>query len=163
MAEAPRIFDRVALARVRARAERSREEAFLVREAAEGVAARLAPINRTFEHATDIDGRSATKAILRPFARAWTDVQLSQDEVLQSEGVQFDLATSLLSLHFANDLPGALIQIRRCLSPDGVFAAALLGGETLRELRHAFALAEIELRGGTSPRVVPLADVRDLG
>ena len=68
----------------------------------------------------------------------------------------FDLVTSVLALHAVNDLPGALIQIRRALKPDGLFVAALFGGETLCELRQAFAAGESEVSGGASPRVAPL-------
>ena len=75
----------------------------------------------------------------------------------------FDLAVSLFSLQWINDLPGALVQIRRALIPDGLFVGALLGGNTLSELREAFAHAESATRGGISPRVSPFADVRDLG
>src|SRR5262249_29381252 len=75
----------------------------------------------------------------------------------------FDLATSVLTLHAENDLPGSLIRIRRSLKPDGLFVAAMFGGETLTELRQAFAVAETETLGGVSPRVAPMADVRDLG
>jgi SAM-dependent methyltransferase len=71
--------------------------------------------------------------------------------------------TSVLSLHAVNDLPGVLVQVRRALKPDGVFMAALFGGETLHELRLAIAAAETEVSGGISPRVEPFADVRDLG
>jgi SAM-dependent methyltransferase len=74
-----------------------------------------------------------------------------------------DLVTSALSLHLVNDLPGALIQIRRALRPDGLFLGALLGGETLIELRQAFMMAETETLGGVSPRVFPTADLRDMG
>ena len=62
-----------------------------------------------------------------------------------------------------NDLPGVLIQIRRALKPDGLFLAALLGGDTLTELRESFAVAESELTGGVSPRVAPFPDLRDMG
>ena len=74
-----------------------------------------------------------------------------------------DLVVSGLSLQLVNDLPGALVQIRRALKPDGLFLAALLGGATLSELRESWLLAEDELLGGASPRVAPFADVRDLG
>ena len=74
-----------------------------------------------------------------------------------------DLVVSALALHLVNDLPGTLVQIRRALKPDGLFLAALLGGETLTELRQAFAAAEAEIEGGVSPRVAPFADLRDLG
>jgi SAM-dependent methyltransferase len=74
-----------------------------------------------------------------------------------------DLYASALTLHAVNDLPGALTQIRRSLKPDGLFMAALLGGQTLQELRASLAEAEIELDGGLSPRVAPFVDVRDAG
>jgi SAM-dependent methyltransferase len=74
-----------------------------------------------------------------------------------------DLAVSLLALQWVDDLPGALLQIRAALKPDGLFLAAVAGGETLAELRHAFAAAEAEVTGGASPRVAPFADVRSLG
>ena len=74
-----------------------------------------------------------------------------------------DLIVSALALHTVNDLPGTLAQIRRALRPDGLFLACLPGGQTLHELRHAFASAEAELTGGASPRVAPFADLRDLG
>ena len=70
---------------------------------------------------------------------------------------------SALALQFVNDLPGTLMQIRRALKPDGLFLAALIGGDTLTELRQAFAAAEAEIEGGVSPRVAPFADLRDLG
>ena len=72
-----------------------------------------------------------------------------------------DLVTSALSLQFVNDLPGTLIQIRRALKPDGLFLAALIGGDSLNELREAFAQAESEVEGGASPRVAPFADLRE--
>jgi SAM-dependent methyltransferase len=75
----------------------------------------------------------------------------------------FDLVASALSLQLVNDLPGTLIQIRRALKPDGLFLASVLGGATLAELREAFMEAETELEGGVSPRVAPMADIRDYG
>ena len=69
---------------------------------------------------------------------------------------------SLLNLHWVNDLPGALLQVRRALKPDGLFLAALLGGETLKELRGSLLEAESEIEGGAGPRVSPFADVRDV-
>ena len=70
---------------------------------------------------------------------------------------------SALALQFVNDLPGALIQIRRALKPDGLLLAAMLGGDTLTELRQAFAAAEAEIEGGASPHVAPFTDVREMG
>ena len=74
-----------------------------------------------------------------------------------------DLYASLLTLHAINDLPGAITQIKRCLRPDGLFLAALFGGQTLQELKASLAQAEIEIDGGLSPRVFPFADIRDAG
>ncbi len=88
---------------------------------------------------------------------------VATEEALPLKEGSLDLVISALSLHLVNDLPGALIQIRRALRPDGLFLAALLGGETLIELRQAFMMAETETLGGVSPRVFPTADVRDMG
>jgi SAM-dependent methyltransferase len=88
---------------------------------------------------------------------------VADEEALPFAGNSFDLIVSALSLQWANDLPGALVQIRRALKPDGLFLAALVGGQSLAELRTALTSAEAELTGGASPRVAPFADVRDLG
>ena len=74
-----------------------------------------------------------------------------------------DLAVSALALQFVNDLPGVLAQIRRALKPDGLLLAAMIGGDTLTELRQGFAEAEAECEGGVSPRVAPSADLREIG
>jgi len=87
----------------------------------------------------------------------------ADDETLPFRDGSLDLLVSALSLQFVNDLPGTLIQIRRALKPDGLFLAALLGGETLTELRQSFAEAEAETEGGISPRVAPFPDLRDVG
>src|SRR5262249_9167109 len=84
-------------------------------------------------------------------------------EALPFRDASLDLVVSALALQFVNDLPGTLVQIRRALKPDGLFVAALAGGETLSELRQSFAAAESEREGGLSPRVAPFADLRDLG
>jgi SAM-dependent methyltransferase len=85
------------------------------------------------------------------------------EEALPFADGSLDLVVSALALQFVNDLPGTLIQVRRALKPDGLLLAALLGGDTLTELREAFAEAESEVEGGASPRVAPFADVRELG
>ena len=77
--------------------------------------------------------------------------------------ISLDLVVSALALQSVNDLPGALVQIRRALKPDGLFLAAVLGGETLAELRQSFAAAEAEVEDGISPHVAPFPDVRDMG
>ena len=85
------------------------------------------------------------------------------EELLPLAPQSVDLVVSVLSLHLVNDLPGALAQIRRALKPDGLFLGALLGGETLNELRQSFFVAESELTGGASPRVAPFAELRTAG
>ncbi len=85
------------------------------------------------------------------------------EEALPIVGASFDLVISCLALHWVNDLPGALIQARRALKPDGLFVAALIGGDSLRRLREALMQAEIEVEDGASPRVSPFVDIRDAG
>ncbi len=92
-----------------------------------------------------------------------TPVVAADEEFLPFADGAFDAVLSNLSLHWVNDLPGALLQIRRALRPDGLFLASMLGGETLHELRDCLAEAEIAAAGGLSPRVSPFADVRDAG
>lgn len=88
---------------------------------------------------------------------------VTDEEFLPFKAESLDLAASALSLHWTNDLPGALLQIRRSLRGDGLFLGAVFGGETLKELRQSFLQAEIEETGGVSPRVSPFIDVRDAG
>jgi SAM-dependent methyltransferase len=88
---------------------------------------------------------------------------VGDEEILPFAPESFDLVASTLALQHANDLPGALVQIRRALKPDGLFLGCLLGGQSLNELRTALAIAESELCGGISPRVAPFADIRDMG
>jgi SAM-dependent methyltransferase len=87
----------------------------------------------------------------------------ADEELLPFADESLDLVVSGLALHLVNDLPGALLQIRRALKPDGLLLAAMLGGATLNELRTSLLAAEEEMQGGASPRVAPFADVRDLG
>jgi len=159
----PRIFDRHAMTLRRLRAQRIAADRFLVEQAAEGLSSRLKAVRRTFVSGIDLDGSDTSFAIIRPHASNWLRVLLQDDESLVGEARQFDLVTSVLSLHAVNDLPGVLVQIARALKPDGLFVAALFGGETLFELRESLAAAEIETLGGISPRVAPFADVPDLG
>jgi SAM-dependent methyltransferase len=100
---------------------------------------------------------------LQGVASAWSTATFNAAEQLEQDEIGFDLITSVLGLHLTNDLPGALVQIRQLLSPDGVFAAALFGGLTLQELRNALTSAESAVSGGASPRVAPFADVREVG
>ena len=87
----------------------------------------------------------------------------SEAEPLALAPASIDLVVSALALQFVNDLPGVMAQVRRALKPDGLFLAAIIGGDTLTELRQSFAAAEAEVEGGVSPRVAPFADLRDLG
>jgi SAM-dependent methyltransferase len=86
-----------------------------------------------------------------------------EQETLPLQPESLDLALSALAFQFVNDLPGVLAQIRRALRPDGLLLAAMIGGDTLTELRQSFAAAEAECEGGVSPRVAPFADLRDVG
>lgn len=88
---------------------------------------------------------------------------LPDEETLPFDANTFDLVLSSLSMHWINDLPGALAQINNILKPDCAFIGAMFGGDTLFELRTSLQLAEQERRGGISPHVSPLADVRDIG
>lgn len=98
---------------------------------------------------------------LAPPARS--AIVIADSEALPFAPESFDLVVSILDLGLVNDLPGALVQIRRILKPDGLMLATLIGGGSLMELARAFASAESELTGGASPRVAPMVDVRDLG
>jgi SAM-dependent methyltransferase len=158
---------------------------FLVDRAAEDLADRLATVLRTFRLAVDMGtptnavrsvlagshnvgtivaaGAVAADALAESLAGRTGLAVAADEEALPFRDGSLDLVVSALSLHFVNDLPGTLVQIRRALRPDGLFAAALLGGDTLTELRQAFAAAEAEMEDGISPRVLPFADLRDLG
>jgi len=184
MTAPPRLFDRD-LHRLRLnRAARGFAHAgFLKWAATEDLAARLAAVNRSFAIAVDLgardgafaralaDGEAAGKvgflaqadlsaAMLagRPGARFVAD-----EERLPLKEASVDLIVSALALHWANDLVGTLIQIRRALKSDGLFLGSLLGGATLTELRQALLEAEIDVTGGAGPRVSPFADAGDMG
>lgn len=88
---------------------------------------------------------------------------IDDEETVPYEPESFDAVMSSLSMHWINDLPGALTQINHILKPDSPFIGAMLGGDTLFELRTSLQLAEQERRGGISPHVSPLADVKDVG
>ena len=174
----PLIFDRN-LVRVRQRRAASMGPVtFLLDRVAADLADRLATVLRRFELALDLGTpHEAVRAALARIDTVGTVVRaaaiaagvpvqpfvIADEEKLPFRDAAFDLAVSALALQFVNDLPGALVQIRRALKPDGLFLAALLGGETLTELRQSFAAAESDIEGGASPRVAPFADLRDLG
>ncbi len=172
------LFDRPLLRARQRRAQALGSETFLIDRVAEELSERLSAVLRQFGCAVDLGtpGNAVVNALadsgkvatLVHAAHAVCGDALHLDVVADEEALPFadaslDLVVSALALQFVNDLPGALVQIRRALKPDGLFLAALTGGETLTELRQAFAAAESELEGGISPHVAPFADLRDLG
>ncbi len=159
--ERPPLFDVRAARAARLRARGMPGERFLDQAALDGLIDRLGTVKRRFEHGLWI-GEDLPPA-LAAFAGRWSLAEFNAQEMLAADGGPFDLALSPYSLQAINDLPGALVQIRRMLRPDGLFLGALFGGATLAELRESFAYAESETQGGISPRVAPFADVRDLG
>ena len=171
----PIIFDRANYRARRDRAAKAGENSFLVEMALSAIAERVAAVNRRFESALDLGSHWSDSTDLTDLANRWTlagpanfcsksgSFVIADEEALPFADQSFDLIVSALSLHAVNDLPGALRQICCALKPDGLFMAAMFGGETLMELRESFARAETEIRGGISPRVSPFADIRDLG
>jgi SAM-dependent methyltransferase len=170
------VFDRQLLRRRQARARAQGLVTFLLDRIAAELAERLDAVLRRFAVAADIGtATDAVRQALRGSGKIETIVAASpsppagglhvvaDEEMLPFADGSLDLVVSALALHTVNDLPGTLIQIRRALKPDGLLLVALLCGETLTELRQAFALAESELEGGLSPRVAPFADLRELG
>jgi SAM-dependent methyltransferase len=160
-ANRPRLFDFHTAQLRLARARKIGGEAFLTQAAAEGLAERLSAVNRRFEHGLVVGGEVPDS--LRPFAASWTEADFDQAEMLAAEPGAHDLAISLFSLQAIDDLPGALIQMRRALKPDGLFLGTLFGGATLTELKESFAAAELQTKGGVSPRISLFGDVRDMG
>ena len=176
----PPIFDRRLLRRRLARAAAAGAEEFLLVHAGEEFCERLSSIKRKFSAVLDagtpspwlaarLADRLRPRLLVRmaPLAEPAGDGVLlrllGDEESLPLAPECFDLAVSALSLQNLNDLPGALVQLRRVLKPDGLFLGCLLGGQSLHELRTALAVAETEICGGISPRVAPFADVRDMG
>src|SRR5579883_527118 len=163
---APSLFDAALL---RARQDRARKlgaATFLLDRIAEDMAERLSAVMRDFKSAADVGtpGDQLRKVLggrIHQVLRI--DLPVAESEPLAAPAESLDLAVSALAFQFVNDLPGLLAQIRRALRPDGLLLAAMIGGDTLTELRQSFAAAEAELEGGVSPRVAPLADLRDIG
>ncbi len=182
MTDVMNVFDRRAVRRQRDRAAPGlAAHDFLFREVAERLVERLDDVRRDFPLALDLgchgghlaaalQGRRGIEQLIQcdlspamaRTARANNRPTLVADEEwLPFAPRTFDLVVSGLSLHWVNDLPGALVQIKQCLKPDGLFLGAILGGETLQELRIALIEAESDL--GTAPRVSPFAELRDAG
>jgi len=177
----PLVFDRSAVRRNRARAARVlAAHDFLWREAAERLADRLDDVRRTFPLALDLGAHGAVVAHAiaghggpahggietliacdqqaAMAAAAARPAIVADEEALPFAAASLDLVLSCLSLHWVNDLPGALIQVNRALKPDGLFLASMLGRATLAELRECLMEAELAAAGGAAPRVSPFAD-----
>jgi len=161
----PLLFDRPLLLARQARAQRQGPAAFLLDRVAEDMAERLGAVMRDFADAADL--WTPGGGLRLPEARIKSLIRIapaeSREDHVPVAPQSLDLVLSALALHFVNDLPGVLAQIRRSLRPDGLLLAAMIGGDTLTELRQSFASAEAECEGGVSPRVAPFADLRDIG
>lgn len=173
------LFDPALIAANRRRAVKAGDPqaAFLLDIAAQEIAERLAVVERRFEKGAELFGvtGSASRACLATgkvggMARielentgAHETATLAPLEHLPLDAGSLNLIVSPLNLHVTNDTPGVLVQVARALVPDGLFLAAIPGSGTLQELREVLLAAEDELSGGASPRVIPFADVRDIG
>jgi NADH dehydrogenase [ubiquinone] 1 alpha subcomplex assembly factor 5 len=171
-----RVFDRAAVRRHRDRAAATvGSVAEVLRDAAERLLDRLDDTTRRFDQALDVGGRAIVAPLLRArgievvscdlspamAARNGGPAVAADEEFLPFAPASFDLVIASLSLHWVNDLPGALIQLRQALRPDGLLLASLPALGTLGELRQALTQAEAVLTGGASPRVSPFPDLRD--
>jgi len=181
MPEPYTIFDRKRVRAHRDRAAaRGEDYTFLLHEMAMRLSERLHDIKRPFPRILELGahgGQFASYLREVPGVELFVQTDLSHAMIKNASGLRlvadeeflpfapetFDLILSLGSLHWVNDLPGTLIQIQRSLKPGGLFLASLPGGETLKELRASFEQAEMEVRGGISPRVSPFIDVKDAG
>jgi SAM-dependent methyltransferase len=173
----PIIFDRALLRARRRRARALGAETFLIDRVAADLAERLSAVLRQFDVAVDLGTPTdAVRTAVTGLTSIGTLIAANPDVTAQDapavaadeEALPFrdgalDLVVSALALQLVNDLPGALIQVRRALKPDGLFLAAMLGGDTLTELRQSFAEAEAEIESGVSPHVAPFTDVREMG
>ena len=172
----PEVFDRRAVRRHRDRAAATAGNvADVLRDAAERLLDRLDDRVRHFTHALDVGGRGAVAPLLRARGIDVVSCDLSpamaalnggaavaaDEEFLPFAGEKFDLVVASLSLHWVNDLPGALIQLRLALRPGGLLLASLPALGTLAELRQALTEAEAALTGGAAPRVSPFVELRD--
>ena len=175
MPHSPIVFDRALLRERMRRALARGPETFLIDRVAADLAERLGAVLRQFGVAVDLgtptdavrdalaDNAAIGMLVAASALARRAPAIVADEEALPLRDGSLDLVVSALALQFVNDLPGALVQIRRALKPDGLFLAALLGGDTLSELRQSFAAAESEVEGGVSPRVAPFADVREMG
>ncbi len=160
MTQPPALTDLAALASHRARAQTlsGRDEAlFLHRLALADLQERLSEVNRRFTAPAVV---TAFPEIFGAFPAARV---VPDDDMIALDPGSHDLVVHAMSLHWANDPIGQLVQCRRALKPDGLCLAILPGGRTLQELRVSLAEAEARVTGGLSPRVLPMGEIRDLG
>ena len=175
------VFDRATVRRNRERAAaKFAAHDFLFREVGERLLDRLDDLTLRFPLAVEIGARHGLLRNLlagRGGIAVLVETNLSvaalggdgalrlvaDEELFPFADGSLDLVVSNLALHWANDLPGVLSQVRRALKPDGLFLASLFGGETLHELGQALGEAELAATGGMAPRIAPLVDVRDAG
>ncbi len=156
MPQPPRLTDRVALMRNRQRA--TGDAMFLCDVVADELHDRLTVVKKSFTEMATVSGMPEYWGQFFPSAKAVLD-----EETLALEEGAHDLVVHAMGLHWANDPVGQLIQARRALRPDGLFLGAMYGGQTLHELRACLGQAEAELTGGLTPRVAPMAELRDIG
>ena len=154
----PRLSNRCALSAHRARAIRAKKDMFLLEEARLEAQERLEEVNRRFTNPAIVTGFPGFWADFAPDAKIITDT-----EVLDLEPGSHDFVLHAMALHWADDPVGQIIQCRRALKEDGLFMAVCFGEQTLFELRATLAEAETEIRGGLSPRVAPMAELREIG
>ncbi len=175
------VFDQTLIAARRLRALKAGDEkaSFLLDLVGQDLAERLSVVERQFDAAVELHGYTGAtaRALLATgkigtlrrvetdaaFAAPGDDLLVSPLETVPLAPASVNLVVSPLSLHLTNDTPGVFIQVRRALKPDGLFLAAIPGAGTLQELRSVLLEAESEVTGGAGPRVVPFADVRDMG
>jgi NADH dehydrogenase [ubiquinone] 1 alpha subcomplex assembly factor 5 len=162
------VFDRQLLKQKRARvAGLKKDYSFLSEWAASQLLSRLDDIKRSFpvtaEIGHEIDPQNIARLKKDGRITGFSSIDIDDHEHLPAQENSLDLALSVLNFHSINDLPGCLMQIRRALKPDGLMLAAMLGGETLYELRQSLLHAEMMLKGGASPRVFPFADKQQMG
>ena len=167
------VFDRNIIRQKRNRsAPHLKDHGFLIDWAFNQIIERLEVIKKDFPLALQIGNRPSNVSIEKTNIEKIISIDhahklapniIADEEALPFQSNIFDLVLSALNLHSTNDLPGTLVQIKNCLKDDGLFIGAMLGGETLHELRHIMTQVEIEQTGGQSPRVAPFADLPQMG